>query len=337
MTRKYLLSIDGGGIRGIIPVIALMKLEHVTGKLCRDIFSFVAGTSTGAVIAAGIAAGIPVERILNLYVTRSDEIFLQSPLNLPQRIIFGSMYSTRKLRNVLAEELGDARDWTINDAPIDLLITAERVSDGMTWYFVRDKPTNSCRTGRLPLVDCVTASSAAPTYFQPWTIPEDRATLPPGQQPIGPLVDGSVSVTGNPVYQACVEAFFYSDEYTPEETTVVALGTGRFLDPRQPTWIWPWFQWLLRELLRSPGEQQTQLVQRHFPQVPFYRLEPDLNVLDPTLRRPISLDDVQSIDRLRRYGELFASLIDWSAILEGRDSMFRIHSHNTLPQQYCQP
>ena len=48
MTQRYLLSIDSGGIRGIIPAIALVKLEKMTGKLTRDIFSFVAGTSTGA-------------------------------------------------------------------------------------------------------------------------------------------------------------------------------------------------------------------------------------------------------------------------------------------------
>jgi Patatin-like phospholipase len=59
MPRQYLLSIDGGGIRGIIPAIALAKLEDTTGKLTRDTFSFVAGTSTGAIIAAGVAAGVP--------------------------------------------------------------------------------------------------------------------------------------------------------------------------------------------------------------------------------------------------------------------------------------
>lgn len=69
----------------------------------------------------------------------------------------------------------------------------------MPWYFVRDSQANSRRTGRLPLVDCVTASAAAPTYFWPWTIPEDGALLPPGVEPVGTLVDGSVGVSGNPV------------------------------------------------------------------------------------------------------------------------------------------
>ena len=48
MPRRFLLSIDSGGLRGIIPAVALVKLEKTTGKLTRDTFSFVAGTSTGA-------------------------------------------------------------------------------------------------------------------------------------------------------------------------------------------------------------------------------------------------------------------------------------------------
>ena len=54
MPQRYLLSIDSGGIRGIIPAVALVKLEKTTGKLTGEIFSFAAGTSTGAIIAAAV-------------------------------------------------------------------------------------------------------------------------------------------------------------------------------------------------------------------------------------------------------------------------------------------
>jgi patatin-like phospholipase/acyl hydrolase len=327
MARRYLLSIDGGGIRGIIPLTALVQLERTTGQLARETFSFAAGTSTGAIIAAGIAAGISAERMLEFYLTRSREIFTDSPFNLPRRILFGSMYSIQRLHDVLADLIGPARNWTLNDSPIDLLITAKRVSDGMPWYFVRDKPTNSGRTGRLGLVDCVTASAAAPTYFPPWTIHEDPAQLPPGAEPVGTLVDGGVGVAGNPVYQTCVEAFYYTDQYQPEETTVVSLGTGRFLSQQRPGWIWAWLEWILGELLRSPGEQQTELVQRHFSAMPFYRI-------DPQLERNVGLDDVGSIEWLRQSGEQFAKEINWEAILEGSDPLFRITAQRTLWPQY---
>lgn len=337
MARRYLLSIDGGGIRGIIPTIALVKLERDTGRLTRETFSFVAGTSTGAVIAAAIAAGMPATRILDLYLNRSREIFTRRLWNIPRRVIMGSMYSTQTLHDIIADELGPAREWTLNDSPIDLLITSKRLSDGIPWYFVRDRPQNSGRTGRLRLVDCATASAAAPTYFQPWTIHEDPATLPPDWDPVGTLVDGGVGVAGNPVYQTCVEAFFYTDAYRPEESLMVSLGTGRLMDRTRPTWIGSWLEWILAELLRSPGEQQTQIVYRHFPQMPLYRLDPDFHDLDPGRKINIPLDDVGSIDRLVRYGEQFAERIDWPAILEGRDTTFRIAERKTMSYQYSWP
>src|SRR5512140_3164547 len=115
MPRRYLLSIDSGGIRGIIPAVALVKLEKTTGRLTRDIFSFVAGTSTGAIIATAVAAGIPAERILQLYVNRAEEIFPRTPLKYLRQIFTGALYPTQELHDLIAEEIGPARDWTLND------------------------------------------------------------------------------------------------------------------------------------------------------------------------------------------------------------------------------
>ncbi len=146
----------------------LAKLEADTGKLARETFSFVAGTSTGALLAAAVAAGIPAARLIEIYVTRGREIFSpRSPWNAIKRAATGSMYSTRTLSRVLTEEFGAAAKWRLNDSPIDLLITAKGM-DGKPWYFVKDKAANSGVTGNLGLVDCATASAAAPTYFQPW-------------------------------------------------------------------------------------------------------------------------------------------------------------------------
>lgn len=329
MSPRYLLSIDGGGVRGIIPAVVLAKLESTTGKLARETFSFVAGTSTGAIIAAAVAAGIPATRICDLYLTRAHEIFPQYPWNIPKRIVVGSMYSTQKLYDLIAEEIGPARNWRLNDSPIDLLITAKRVPDGMPWYFVRANPANSGRTGRLGLVDCATASAAAPTYFHPWTI-QPASSPAGGRQDVGTLVDGGVGVTGNPVYQACVEAFYYTSGYSPQDTITVSLGTGRFISQQRPSWIWSWLQWVLGQLLDSPGEQQTEITCRQFPQMLFYRI-------DTELKENIELDDAGNVDRLWEYGEQLAELTDWEAILAGTDTTFRIGEHKTLWQQYRQP
>jgi hypothetical protein len=311
--RRYLLSIDGGGIRGIIPAVALVELESTTGRLTRETFSFVAGTSTGAIIAAAIAAGIPASRILDLYLNRASEVFTGPSIrNTLRRILFGSMYSTQKLHDVIAEEIGpEARHWSLNDSPVDLLITAKGVRDGMPWYFVKDNPDNSRCTGRLRLVDCATASSAAPTYFEPWTVEE--GLVPPRCGRVRELVDGGVGVAGNPVYQACVEAFYYTDGYEPGETTTVSMGTGRsIVSKRRPTWIGSWLQWVLGELLESPGEQQTEIAWRHFVR-----------------------DDAGEVGLLRVYGEQLAEMIDWKAILAGTDEEFRVREDRRLFPQYA--
>jgi patatin-like phospholipase/acyl hydrolase len=302
MARKLILSIDGGGIRGIIPACALVRLEQLTGKPARETFAFAAGTSTGALIGAAVAAGLPATRILDIYLNRAREIFSPAPpWNTAKRVVFGSMYCTATLRRVLAEELGEASGWTLNDSPIDLLISAKRVSDGKPWYFVRDNPKNSKTTGRLNLVDCATASAAAPTYFEPL----------PMQDPVsGALVDGGVGVTGNPVYQACVEAFYYHDSYVPAETVVVSLGTGRYISVQDPAGLLGWLTWVLDTVLQAPEEQQTEIVKRHFvPQgLILYRR-------DFTLRENIPMDDVGSIHKLRGYGEEFAKDVPWEEIL----------------------
>lgn len=336
MARRYLLSIDGGGVRGIIPICALIELERLTGRPARATFSFLAGTSTGAIIAAGLAAGVPALQLLDLYLARVPEIFARRPWTIPKRILLGWMYSTSRLHAVLAEALGGAREMRLNDAGVDLLITAKRVRDGLPWYFVKNNDRNSQRTGHLRLLDCVTASAAEPTYFQPWTIAESETERPAGSDPIGQLTGGGVGVAGNPVYQACIEAFYYTPAYAPSDTLVVSLGTGRFVNRPRPGWIGAWFDWVLGELLRSPGEQQTEIVQRHFPKMPFYRIDPDVSVLDPERGQGMPLDDTSRLEELRALGTGLAATIDWATILDGGDSPFRVTAKKTQWPEYKQ-
>jgi len=320
MNQRRILAVDGGGVRGIIPALALEALENATGRPARDSFDFLAGTSTGAVIAAAVGAGIPAERIVSLYRRRGPELFRRIPiLSLLRRIAAGNQYDVGALRLMIGEELGDLAGWRVNDVPRDVMITAKGLDDGHPWYFVKDRPGETAgRTGRLLLADCVTASAAAPTYFAPWPI-----------EGIGLLVDGGVGVAGNPVYQACVEAFEYS-AYPTSGTIIVSLGTGRFLDRRRPTWLWSWVEWVLGEMFRSPGEQQTELVQRHYRAASLYRI-------DVRLPRDFPLDTVgDGLDELEGIGRGLAALIDWPAILDGRDEEFRVgHPREALPQAYC--
>jgi patatin-like phospholipase/acyl hydrolase len=328
MRRKRILSIDGGGIRGIIPASALVKLEaDRNGQLTREMFDFVAGTSTGAIIAAAVAAGIPARDILNLYLTRSSDIFAWRPWwppDLWRWLVHGHKYKGKTLHDVLSQELKGASNWILNDSKVDLLITAKRVPDGEPWYFVKNQSPNS--TGELKLIDCTTASASAPTYFDPWSI-EQKVKTSKSLERVGELVDGGVGVAGNPVYQACVEAFVYSQGYAEDNTLIVSLGTGRYLQ-RKPTWLLKWLTWSVDQLLESPGEQQTALVNRHYPNAPLYRI-------DVKLKQDIGLDAVKSVDLLKSYGESLAQSIDWNQILDGGASEFLIRPDNTRFEQYA--
>jgi patatin-like phospholipase/acyl hydrolase len=337
MAAKRLLSIDGGGIHGIIPACVLVKLEETTGQLTRDSFDFIAGTSTGAFITAGVALGVPAARILNIYLQRGKEIFTKDITAAIEWSLHGYEYSIQTLNQVLREEMGADADRTINSLERDVMITATRIPDGKHWFFVKDRPAtnersqaNSCRTGNLLVSDCVTASTAAPTFFQPWTVAEDPASMKADWEAIGRLVDGGVGVTANPTYQACVEALYYTypGEYVPAETTIVSLGTGRFDQHPAPDNILQWVQWLVADLLQSTNEEQTDLVRRHFHDSPYYRI-------DIALQTDIGLDDVGSTNALNTYGQQLAQLVDWNRILAGQpDPNFTITDANTLWNQY---
>jgi patatin-like phospholipase/acyl hydrolase len=296
---KRILSIDGGGIRGIIPASTLVALERQLGKPVRDCFDFIAGTSTGALIAAGIAAGVSAQRVLDIYTQRSGEIITPPKvLADAKRLVEGYMYDSANIRKVLASEVGAAADWSLNDCPVRLLITAKGI-DTHPWYFVRDNPQNSGKTGKLGLVDCAVASAAAPTYFSPWTIKID------GEDTV--LVDGGVGVTGNPVYQACVEAFFY-DDFKAEDTRVVSLGTG-FFPPgnKTPSGLLGWLEWTIGALIDAPQDQQPELVNRHFPGI--------MKRFDWQLPHAIDLADTSSIPTLIDVGRQAAEGMDWQSIL----------------------
>ena len=108
---KRILSIDGGGIRGIIPATTLVKLEAQLGKPVRECFDFVAGTSTGALIAAAVAAGVPAKRMLEIYTQRSGEIFTPAKFFAnTKRLIAGYMYDPANIQKVLVSEFGGLRE-----------------------------------------------------------------------------------------------------------------------------------------------------------------------------------------------------------------------------------
>ena len=130
-TRSYkILSLDGGGIRGVFPAAFLAKLEEQVGTPIGSYFDLIAGTSTGGVIAIGLGLGLPASEILRLYEKQGPAIFDQGhgPVEdwVRQRVrgvrhLFSSKYSSTPFREALAGILGQRR---LGESRTRLLIPA---------------------------------------------------------------------------------------------------------------------------------------------------------------------------------------------------------------------
>jgi uncharacterized protein len=303
---RRILSIDGGGIRGSLTACILVALEEQVGQPCAKVFDMVAGTSTGALIASAIAAGLSAETILSIYAGEpATEIFNVPGFAVwPKRLAQGYAFDSNNIIKVLNSAFGAAANWTLNDCPLRILITARGVG-GRTWYFVQDRPNNAKTVGGASLVQCAAASSAAPTYFSPVYVNPANGHL------IGWCFDGGVGDLANPVYQACVEAFVYDDfKPSPADTQVISLGTGYFCPNvvNPPDGFIATLTWTLDSLLTAAGEQQTEIVNRHYPGM--------LQRFNWQLSKAIDEADVSAIPDLIALGKQEAAKMDWKKILQ---------------------
>jgi uncharacterized protein len=218
MTR--ILSIDGGGIRGIIPAIVLHHLEQRTGRPVADLFDVIAGTSTGGILALGLTCPDESARprytaldLVGLYERRGGEIFARERF-ARIRQLHEEKYSADGLEQVLEERFGEAR---LSEAVTGVLVTAYDIERRQPIFF------RSARAGEEPehrdfrMRDVARATSAAPTYFEPHRL----AAEPPRADHV--LIDGGV-FANNPGMCALVDA--YAGRARTEDTLMVSLGTG---------------------------------------------------------------------------------------------------------------
>ena len=297
---RYILSIRGGGIRGIIPACCLIKLESQLGGVTRDHIAYCAGTSTGSLLTAAIAAGIPATDILKVYTGRSKEIFTPTGIIADaKRVAEGFMYDPIHLRDVLVSVFGPAASWVVNDCPIGVMISATAMN-GHNWFFVRDNPRNARTTGSVKLVDAAVASACAPTYFDHWRIDQiDGQTIR--------FFDGGAGGTANPVYQACVEAFEF-DTFAPAGTRVIALGTGYFPgSDTPPSGLLEVIAWTTSTLVDTSGDWADEAVNRQWPGV--------MTSFNPLLPSDIDEADLSAIPTLVTIGQQVAATLDWTQLI----------------------
>lgn len=217
---KRILSIDGGGIRGLIPSLVLAEIETRTGRAVAECFDLIAGTSTGGILALGFSSddgnGRPrysAKDLAGIYQRRGKEIFPRSLWKGVTSIggLGDERYTHTGLEHVLREYFDDA---ALSSCLTRTLITSYDIENREPLFFKSWKSEH-----RSVLVrEAARATSAAPTYFEPALVTVDGA--------MKALVDGGVFIN-SPVVSAYAEARrLFPDE---DNIVVVSLGTGELV------------------------------------------------------------------------------------------------------------
>lgn len=221
-TPLTVLSIDGGGIRGILPALVLERLEERTGRPVSALFDVVAGTSTGAIIALALTlageGGRPRWRagdLVELYERDGPLIFARSVAERVRRLggVEDEKYPSDGLRRALRAYLGKGR---LRDALCEVLVPAYETERRTAFFFRRRDARDPARSRDFPVALVAEASSAAPTLFEAVRL---ETAEPPGWLS---LVDGGL-FANNPAMCALVEARKHHPE---REVLMVSLGTG---------------------------------------------------------------------------------------------------------------
>ncbi len=219
---RKVLSIDGGGIRGIIPAMVLAEIERRTGERIAEMFDLVAGTSTGGILALGLTKpgqdGDPeysAKRLIELYETEGKKIF---SLPVWHRIhsaggVTEEKYPAAGIEEVAHRYFGDVR---LAQAFKEVLVTAYEIEKRGPWFFKRRKAQDPDEDFNPFMRDVARATSAAPTYFEP-------LQLKVGSMGNHAFIDGGVH-SNNPAMCAYVEALKIHPE--EDDFLVVSLGTG---------------------------------------------------------------------------------------------------------------
>jgi len=228
-----ILSIDGGGIRGIIPGQILVsfekKLQQISGNAemrIADVFDLVAGTSTGGILSCLYLCPDKEHRsrprftaqdAVDLYLQNGDDVFDVSIFKEISSIggLGDEKYSAENLEELLKRYFEDLR---LSELLKPCLITAYDITRRKAHFFNTADMTDSQNETDFYVRDIARATSAAPTYFEPTNIAASDRT-------VYPLIDGGV-FANNPTMCACVEAFKMNPEVRIRDLKILSIGTG---------------------------------------------------------------------------------------------------------------
>lgn len=168
-----ILSIDGGGIKGLYSASILARIEKKTGKRISDYFDMICGTSTGGLIALGLANGMSAQSLSDLYFDKGSQIFptsdnifiriVQSKWQFVKQLFFCNKHSIKPLKLILENIFGNK---TMNQANNLLCIPSFNLTTGQPRVFKNSHINNGFFVDKdIKMVDVALATSSAPTYF----------------------------------------------------------------------------------------------------------------------------------------------------------------------------
>jgi len=236
--KRKLLALDGGGIRGIITLEFLAKIEQDlkkslgkddTFRLC-EYFDYIAGTSTGAIIAAGLALGMSVKELQDFYMRKGKDMFDKNFLLKRWK----ALYESGPLLDMLKETFGADTDLDLAKGKLKCLlltVVMNRTTDS-PWPIsnnpfakYNDKNRKDCNLN-IKLHQLVRASTAAPVYFPPETLQWD----PTDPEKTFVFVDGGVTPYNNPAFllyrMATQPAYNLKWPTGEDQLLLVSIGTG---------------------------------------------------------------------------------------------------------------
>ena len=232
MNRTRILSIDGGGIKGIVPAVVLLHLEKILQHLSNnphsrihDYFDLFSGASTGAIIIAGLLSPDNNNRpkysskeILDLYLENGQIIFNSSLFQEIKSVsgIVNVKYDSKGLESVFEKYFGKSE---LKDLLKPSLIPVYDLSRGKNYFFRQQKALKSPRHN-FYVKDLLRAATSALTYFPPAQIStannkEHRC-----------FIDGGV-FANNPALSAYAEFRYHNSDLHAKDTMMLSLGTGR--------------------------------------------------------------------------------------------------------------
>ena len=222
-----ILSISGGGVRGIVPAEILANFEELSGKKITDMFDYIIGTSVGGILAAALTVptkdgGLKYSSkdVLEMMMTSGSQIF--PPAKFYKFKLLAAAYDRDPLDAFLKDKFGDLR-FNETAIPISMVSYSVELGEPRTWSTLRAKNnTNDNHFVR----DGAGATSAAPTFFSP-----KQTKSPDGRDMTD--IDGAIFANSPTMIGVTELAQFLGVE--PKDVMIVSLGTGKFDTGFQPS------------------------------------------------------------------------------------------------------